>query len=46
MFSLFLTLFVIPAMYSFLSSKKKKSEIDNFIHPETTTADTKIEPSA
>jgi multidrug efflux pump len=45
MFSLVLTLFVIPAMYSFLSSKKKKSEIDKFIHPETTTADTKIEPS-
>jgi len=35
MFSLVLTLFVIPAMYSFLSSKKKKSEIDQFIHPET-----------
>jgi multidrug efflux pump len=30
MFSLVLTLFVIPAMYSFLSSKKKKSEIDQF----------------
>jgi len=29
MFSLILTLFVIPAMYSFLSSKKKKSELDN-----------------
>ena len=28
LFSLILTLFVIPAMYSFLSSKKKKSEID------------------
>ena len=28
MFSLILTLFVIPAMYSFLSSKKKKSELD------------------
>jgi multidrug efflux pump len=27
-FSLILTLFVIPAMYSFLSSKKKKSELD------------------
>ncbi len=35
MFSLVLTLFVIPAMYSFLSSKKKISEIDQFIHPET-----------
>jgi len=32
MFSLILTLFVIPAMYSFLSTKKKKSEIDNYIH--------------
>jgi multidrug efflux pump len=32
MFSLVLTLFVIPAMYSFLSSKKKKSEIDRYIH--------------
>jgi len=28
MFSLILTLFVIPAMYSYLSSKKKKSELD------------------
>jgi multidrug efflux pump len=28
LFALVLTLFVIPAMYSFLSSKKKKSEID------------------
>ena len=28
MFSLILTLFVIPAMYSFLSSKKKKSALD------------------
>ncbi len=27
-FSLILTLFVIPAIYSFLSSKKKKSELD------------------
>ena len=32
MFSLVLTLFVIPAMYSFLSTKKKKSEIDKYIH--------------
>ncbi len=30
MFSLILTLFVIPAMYSFLSSKKKISELDEF----------------
>jgi Cu/Ag efflux pump CusA len=28
-FSLILTLFVIPAMYSYLSSNKKKSELDN-----------------
>src|SRR5437763_12071796 len=28
-FSLILTLFVIPAIYSYLSSKKKKSELDN-----------------
>ncbi len=39
MFSLVLTLFVIPAMYSFLSSKKKKSEIDSFLHPETVNQD-------
>ncbi len=35
MFSLVLTLFVIPAMYSFLSSKKKKSEIDQLMHPDS-----------
>jgi multidrug efflux pump len=29
MFSLVLTLFVVPAVYSFLSSKKKKSELDD-----------------
>jgi multidrug efflux pump len=29
MFSLILTLFVVPAVYSFLSSKKKKSELDD-----------------
>ncbi|MDB5199901.1 MAG: acriflavin resistance protein [Chitinophagaceae bacterium] len=28
MFSLILTLFVIPAMYSYMSSKKKRSELD------------------
>jgi Cation/multidrug efflux pump len=28
MFSLILTLYVIPAMYSYLSRKKKKSELD------------------
>ncbi len=31
MFSLVLTLLVIPAMYSFLSTKKKKSEIDKYV---------------
>src|SRR4029078_12941690 len=31
MFSLVLTLFVIPAMYSYLSSAKKRSELDNLI---------------
>jgi multidrug efflux pump subunit AcrB len=31
MFSLILTLFVIPAMYSFLSRKKKMSEIEKYI---------------
>ncbi len=30
MFSLVLTLLVIPAMYTFLSTKKKKSEIDKY----------------
>lgn len=32
MFSLILTLLVIPAMYSFLSTKKKPSEIDKYVH--------------
>ncbi|HMU46342.1 MAG TPA: efflux RND transporter permease subunit [Chitinophagaceae bacterium] len=36
MFSLILTLFVIPAMYSFLSSKKKKFDIDALIHADAT----------
>ena len=31
MFSLILTLFVIPAIYSYLSSKKKKSALDNVV---------------
>ena len=34
MFSLVLTLFVIPAMYSFLSRKMKKSEFEQYAHPE------------
>lgn len=38
MFSLILTLFVIPVMYSFLSSSKKKSELDNLPKAETTVA--------
>jgi multidrug efflux pump len=33
LFSLVLTLFVIPAIYSYLSTKKKKSALDN-IEPE------------
>jgi len=36
MFSLILTLFVIPAMYSYLSSAHKKSELDSLV-PETHT---------
>ena len=35
MFSLILTLFVIPAMYSFLSSKKKVSEMDTLVNDTT-----------
>lgn len=35
MFSLVLTLFVIPAMYAFLSTKKKKSEIDKYVNKAT-----------
>jgi multidrug efflux pump len=36
MFSLILTLFVIPAMYSFLSSRKKKSAMDEIEQTQTT----------
>jgi multidrug efflux pump subunit AcrB len=32
-FSLILTLFVIPAMYTFLSQPKKKSEIESIVSP-------------
>ena len=32
-FSLILTLFVIPAMYTFLSRQKKKSEIESIVSP-------------
>ena len=47
LFSLILTLFVIPAMYSFLSTKKKKSDIDKYMHEmaeseETITEQAKI----
>lgn len=35
LFSLVLTLFVIPAMYSFLSSKKKKSALDEAMKQKT-----------
>lgn len=42
LFSMVLTLFVIPAMYALLSSKRKKSQIDEFIHP----AAQAIEPQA
>ncbi len=38
MFSLVLTLFVIPAMYSFLSARKKQSEIDKLLNPDTKSA--------
>lgn len=35
MFSLILTLFVIPAMYSYMSTPKKKSELDKFENVKT-----------
>jgi multidrug efflux pump subunit AcrB len=37
-FSLVLTLYVIPAMYGYLARPKKKSEIDNLIHSSNTPA--------
>jgi multidrug efflux pump len=37
-FSLVFTLFVVPAVYSFLSSAKKKNEMDN-LPPETTASE-------
>ena len=43
MFSLVLTLFVIPAMYAFLSTKKKKSEIDKYVNMATKNETTIIE---
>ncbi len=38
LFSLVLTLFIIPAMYSYLSAKKKVNEFDTFIQSETQPA--------
>jgi multidrug efflux pump len=43
MFSLILTLFVIPAMYSFLSTKKKKSQLDEFMHEKKAETEIQIE---
>lgn len=34
LFSMVLTLFVVPALYSMLSLKRKKNELDQYIHPE------------
>ena len=33
LFSLLLTLFVVPVMYSYMSTKKKKSAIEELLHP-------------
>jgi len=43
MFSLVFTLFVVPAIYSFLSSSHRKSEVEQFIHPASETAHTEKE---
>lgn len=40
MFSLVLTLFVLPAMYTYMSSKKKKSEIEEIYPTQETKAQT------
>ncbi|HEU4608004.1 MAG TPA: efflux RND transporter permease subunit, partial [Chitinophagaceae bacterium] len=40
LFSLLLTLFVIPAMYAYLSTKKEKSELDSMIMQEEPIAET------
>ena len=40
MFSLVFTLFVVPAIYSFFSSSHRKSEVEQFIHPESETVHT------
>ena len=42
MFSLVLTLFVIPAMYVFLSSKKKKNELDEYLKEEVPAEETTV----
>ncbi|HEV7782216.1 MAG TPA: efflux RND transporter permease subunit [Chitinophagaceae bacterium] len=36
-FALVFTLFVVPAVYSYLSTKKKKSHFDEYIHEESST---------
>jgi hypothetical protein len=41
-----LTLFVIPAMYSFLSTKKQKSEIEKLTAAEMKGSDEEEEPKA
>jgi multidrug efflux pump len=45
LFSLVLTLFVVPAMYSFLSTKKKKSEFDELVHADDKKIAAQAEPS-
>jgi multidrug efflux pump subunit AcrB len=40
LFSLVFTLFVVPAVYSFISSSHRKSEVEQFIHPTPETAAT------
>lgn len=42
MFSLILTLYVIPAMYSYLSSAHKKSELDNLVTEPHTEEEIKV----
>ena len=42
LFSLVLTLYVIPAMYSYLSTKKKKSELDTIAPGEPVSLKTEL----
>ena len=42
LFSLVLTLFVIPAMYTYLSTRKKKSALDTLDNTETITPESEI----